>query len=148
MLATGIDNQTSTEISNLSLSALTKLNFNDTVGVNTIANYTEGTAIENITTNLTLDATVGMTAEMWVRNNTSATTTCNSTVNPAAFRNSLAIGLVCIVVYAFGGYLVKFVNRKPLMSKLNTNLITQFLLQIPSHISVSTRHYHYPMAAP
>jgi hypothetical protein len=138
MLATGIDIQTSAEISNLTPSALTKLKFNDTAAVGAVSNHTEDTAIQNITTNLTLDATVGMTTEMLVRTNTSATTICNSTVNPAAFRNSLAIGLVCIVVYALGGYLVKFVNRKPLMSKLNTNLITQFLLHIQSNTSLST----------
>jgi hypothetical protein len=136
MLATGIGNQTSAELSNLTSATLMKVNFTDTVAMNTAANYTEDTAINdatgNVTTNMTLDDTLGMTNGMWVLNNTAATPTCSSTVNPAAFRNSLAIGLVCIVVYAFAGYLVKFVKRKTLMSKLKTKLITQFLLQMLS----------------
>jgi hypothetical protein len=121
--ATGMDNQT--ELSNLTFSTLAKLNFSDNVAMNAIANYTEDTeyVTGNATSSVTLDAvTVGVTNNTWVLTNTTAT--CSSTVNPAAFRNSLAIGLVCIVVYAFAGYLVKFVRRKPLISKLTIRIIT------------------------
>jgi hypothetical protein len=148
MLGTGIDNQTSAKSSYLTSSELAELDFNDTVALRTVANHTEDTAIQNVMsnfkTNVTLDDTVGMTEGMWVLNNTTATPTCSSTVNPAAFRNSLAIGIVCIVVYAFAGYLVKFVKRKPLMSKLSS-LITHFLLQVPSYTSISKRHYDHPI---
>jgi hypothetical protein len=127
--ATGMDNQT--ELSSVTFSALAKLNFSDIVAMNMVANYTEDTATEhatgNVTSIVTLDAAaVSVTNRTWVLNNATATPTCSSTVNPAAFRNSLAIGLVCIVVYAFAGYLVKFVRRKPLISKLITRIITQF----------------------
>jgi hypothetical protein len=129
MLATGMDNET--EISSVTFSALAKLNFSDTVAMTTVANYIEDTATKhaagNVTSIVTLDpATVGITNKTWVLNNSTVTSTCSSTVNPAVFRNSLAIGLVCIVVYAFAGYLVKFIRRKPLISKLIPNLITQF----------------------
>jgi hypothetical protein len=141
MLATGIDNHTPTEISNLTSSVLAELHFNDNVSVSRVANHREDTAIQNMTGNIGTNVTVdAMTEGTWVLNTTAATPTCSSTVNPAAFRNSLAIGIVCIFVYASAGYLVKFVKRKPLMSKLSS-FITQFLPPVPSHPSVSRRHY-------
>jgi hypothetical protein len=142
MLATGIDNKTSAQISNLTSSVLAEFNFNVTVAVNAVANYTEDIDIRNVTGNIKTNVTLNATEGIWVLNSTTATPTCSSAVNPAAFRNSLAIGLVCIVVYALGGYLLKFMKRKPLMSKLSSS-VTQFLLQIPSHPSVSRCHCHH-----
>jgi hypothetical protein len=119
MIVKGLENQT--ESSSFTSSDLTKLNLSDIVLTNTIANYTERITTEDVTGNVTSivnsDATVGMTNGTWALSNAQAASTCSSTVNPAAFRNSLAIGLVCIVTYSFAGYLVKFVKRKPLMSK-------------------------------
>jgi preprotein translocase subunit SecF len=116
ILATGIDNKTSGEISNLTSSGLAELSPNDTVAVRTVASHARDTANQNVTSNVKVNVTLDAT----VLSNTTVTPTCSSTVNPAAFRNSLAIGIVCIFVYAFAGYLVKFVKRKPLMSKLNS----------------------------
>jgi hypothetical protein len=44
---------------------------------------------------------------------------CSSSVNPTVFRNSLAVGVVCIIVYTSAGYLVNFTKKKPLMGKLS-----------------------------
>jgi hypothetical protein len=66
---------------------------------------------------MNVNSTEGRTVNgTWGLNNTAA---CSSTVDPTVFRNSLAIGLVCITVYTCASFVVKFIKKKPLMGKLN-----------------------------
>ncbi|PSN51511.1 hypothetical protein C0J52_00715 [Blattella germanica] len=60
---------------------------------------------------------------------TNATTegSCSSEVDPDVFRDSLAIGLVCITTYSVAGYIVNFVDKKRLMGKSSSSLTSAHL---------------------
>ncbi|KDR21687.1 synaptic vesicle glycoprotein 2B-like [Zootermopsis nevadensis] len=75
--------------------------------------FVRSTQIDNLTELIMVNSTEGHVAnETWGLNNMSP---CTSTVDPTVFRNSLAVGLVCITVYTCAGFLVKFIQKKLLM---------------------------------
>jgi hypothetical protein len=123
--STEIDIQMYTEINNLTYTELMKANNTVSVSINPVLNYAGDSArydvalyIENNTSLLDM---VAATNGTWLQNNIT-TPTCSSTVNPAVFRNSLAIGVVCAVVYTSAGYMMGCIDRKKLMSKFKHQL--------------------------
>jgi hypothetical protein len=117
-----IDIQILTEINNLTYEELLTTNNTITVPISPVQSSAEDAArydvavdIQNITA---LADMVAATNGTWLHNDTTSTPTCSATVNEVAFRNSLAIGVVCAIVYTSSGYLVDCIDRKKLMSKL------------------------------
>jgi hypothetical protein len=116
-----IDIERLTEINNLTYPELLTINNTITVPISPVQSSAEDAArydvavdIQNITSLVDM---VAATNGTWLHNDTS-TPTCSAMVNEAAFRNSLAIGVVCAIVHTSSGYLVDCIDRKKLMSKL------------------------------
>lgn len=113
-----------TEINNLTYTELMTENDTITVPISPFRSYAEDAArydlavdIQNTTA---LADMVAATNGTWLQNDSKPTPTCNSTVSEVAFRNSLAIGVVCSIVYTSASFLVDCIDRKKLMSKLWT----------------------------
>jgi hypothetical protein len=124
--STEIEIQIYTEINNLTYSELMKANNTVNISSSPVLNYSKDSArydvaryIGNNTALVDMIAAINGT---WLHSNTTATPTCSSSVNPAVFRNSLAIGVVCGIVYTSAVYVVDCINRKRLMSKLEHQL--------------------------
>lgn len=110
-----------TEINNLTYAELMTANNTITVPISPVQSSAEDAARYDVTVGIqNTTALIDMVAETngtWVHNDTSIPT-CSATVNEEAFRNSLAIGVVCGIVYTSSAYLVDCIDRKKLMSKL------------------------------
>jgi len=117
-----IDIQMLTEIDNLTYTELMTANDTIAVSIGQFRRYIEDAArydvfvdIQNTTELVDM---VNATNGTWLHNDTTSTLTCSTTVNQDVFRNSMAIGVVCAVVYISSGYLVDCIDKKKLMSKL------------------------------
>ncbi|GFG38510.1 hypothetical protein Cfor_01076, partial [Coptotermes formosanus] len=106
--STEIEIQIYTEINNLTYSELMKANNTVNISSSPVLNYSKDSArydvaryIGNNTALVDMIAAINGT---WLHSNTTATPTCSSSVNPAVFRNSLAIGVVCGIVYTSAVY--------------------------------------------
>jgi hypothetical protein len=115
------DKQLLTDINNLTYTELMTANNTITVPISPIRSSAEDGAMYDVAVDIqnttALVDMVAATNGTWLYDDTS-TPTCNATANEAAFRNSLAIGVVSAIVYTSSGYLVDCIDRKKLMSKL------------------------------
>lgn len=114
-----IDIQMLTEINNWTYTEL--INNTITVPISPVRSPAEDAvrydvAVEIQNTTALVDM-VAATNATWLRNDTS-TPICTVTVSEAVFRNTLAVGIVCCIVYTSSGYLVDCIDRKRLISKL------------------------------
>ena len=119
--SSNIDIQTLTEINNLTYAELMTGNNTITVPISPVRSSAEDAARYDVAADFqnttALVDMVAATNGSWLYNDTTSTLTCSATANEVAFRNSLAIGAVCAIVYTSSGYLVYFIDRKKLMSK-------------------------------
>lgn len=118
--STDADIQMHRAIDNLTYTELMKTNNIASVAISPVLNYAEDSVSYNLSVyNTTIADTVAAPNATWPYSDTNGDT-CSSTVNEAVFRNSLAIGVVCAIVYTSAGYLVDCIQKKPLMSKSKT----------------------------
>ena len=111
-----------TEINNLTYTELMTANNTITVLFSTVQSSAEDAAMYDVAVDIqnttALADMVAATNGTWLHNDTISTPTCSATANEVAFRNSLAIGVACAIVYISSGYLVDCIDKKKLMSKL------------------------------
>jgi hypothetical protein len=116
-----IDIQMLTEINNLTYTEFLTANNTITVPISPLRSSAEDVARYDVAVDfLNTTALVDMVAATngtWLHNDTS-TPICSATANEVAFRNTLAIGVVCAIVYTSSSYLVDCIDRKKLMSEL------------------------------
>jgi len=117
-----IDIQLLTEINNLTYTELMTANNTINVPISPFLNSVEDAArydvIFDIQNTTALVDMVNATDGNWLHNDTTSTPTCSTTINAVVFRNTMAVGVVCAVVYVSSGYLVDCIDKKKLMSKL------------------------------
>ena len=110
------------EINNLTYTELVMANNTITVPISPVRSSVEDAARYDVAVDMqnttALVDMVTATNGTWLHNDTASTPTCSATVNEVVFRNTLAVGVVCAIVYISSGYLVGCIDKKKLMSKL------------------------------